>query len=200
MASENETIAGIVAVMRHDAELCHDIWLNDPNNNSQSDSICEILNDYARHIEAAWKREREELERYVASKMLDGATIVDNRGNAAAMREALVKCSGIALQWQADEADGVAGTTDKPSARSAAEAVMDMEFEINAALAEPPRNCDVGTAEEQGKRHNAFCRKHFTPDRLGGNCRKCPLKDRRGWSCQLAWAQMPYEAEEGGAK
>lgn len=64
-------------------------------------------------------------------------------GNAAAMREALEKCREIALQWQADEADGVAGTIDKPSARSAAEAVMDMEFEINAALSAPPRNCDL---------------------------------------------------------
>ena len=70
---------------------------------------------------------------------------------------------------------------------------------IRAALAAPPRNCDVGTAEEQGERQKAYCRKHFTPDKLGGNCRKCPLKNRRGWSCQLAWAQMPY-AEEGGAK
>ena len=63
----------------------------------------------------------------------------------------------------------------------------------------PQRNCDMGTAEEQAERYNAFCRKHFTPDKLGGNCRECPLRNRRGWSCQLAWAQMPY-AEEGGAK
>lgn len=55
------------------------------------------------------------------------------------MREALVKCREIALQWQADEAAGVAGTTDKPHARSAAEAVIDMEFEINAALGAPEK-------------------------------------------------------------
>ena len=61
-----------------------------------------------------------------------------------------------------------------------------------------PRNCDVGTEEEQAERQKAYCRKHFTPDKVGGNCRKCPLKDRRGWSCQLAWAQTPYEDEEGG--
>lgn len=68
-------------------------------------------------------------------------------GNASAMREALVKCREIALQWQADEADGVAGTTEKPNARSAAEAVIDMEFEINAALSVPARNCDRFTYE-----------------------------------------------------
>ena len=61
------------------------------------------------------------------------------------------------------------------------------------------RNCDVGTAEEQAERQKAYCSKHFTPDKFGGNCRKCPLKDRRGWSCQLTWAQMPYE-EEGRAE
>ena len=70
---------------------------------------------------------------------------------------------------------------------------------IDAALSLPHRQCDMGTPEEQAERYNAFCRKHFTPDKLGGNCRKCPLRNRRGWSCQLAWAQMPY-AEEGGAK
>ncbi|MBO6031967.1 MAG: hypothetical protein J6Q22_11040 [Prevotella sp.] len=68
-----------------------------------------------------------------------------------------------------------------------------------AALSAPPRQCDVGTEEEQAERQKAYCRKHFTPDKLGGNCRKCPLRNRRGWSCQLAWAQMPY-AEEGVAK
>jgi len=56
-------------------------------------------------------------------------------GNAAKLREALARCREIALQWQADEAAGVAGTTDKPRSRSAAEAVIDMEYEINAALA-----------------------------------------------------------------
>lgn len=71
---------------------------------------------------------------------------------------------------------------------------------IIPALSAPPRQCDVGTEEELGMRFNAWCRKHFTPDALGGNCSKCPLKDRRGWSCQLAWSQTPYAAEEGGAE
>ena len=55
------------------------------------------------------------------------------------------------------------------------------------ALAAPPRNCDVGTAEEQAKRFDAFCG--------GKNCLECPrFPDSR---CEIAWAQMPYE--EGGA-
>ena len=60
-----------------------------------------------------------------------------------------------------------------------------------AALAEPIRNCDVGTAEEQMKRFNKFC-SHI-------ECSECQLnKDDYLYTCMLRWAQMPYE--EGGAK
>ena len=63
------------------------------------------------------------------------------------------------------------------------------------ALAAPPRNCDVGTAEEQFERWQAFCGRH------DANCTGCPCDD--GHTCTLAycfakWAQMP--CEEGGAK
>lgn len=61
---------------------------------------------------------------------------------------------------------------------------------IRAALALPPRNCDVGTPEEQSKRYDEFCDIH--------DCRKdCPLF--KADSCEFAWAQMPYAEEEGGA-
>ena len=58
------------------------------------------------------------------------------------------------------------------------------------AYEEPPRNCDVGTAEEQIKRHRAYCK---DPEMMCGRssslvCRKCFAE----------WSQMPYE--EGGAK
>ena len=56
---------------------------------------------------------------------------------------------------------------------------------------EQPRNCDVGTFEEQRKRFKAFCR-----DRQYGLCDGCPVV-RNGF-CTLYWAQMPYE--EGGAE
>ena len=52
-----------------------------------------------------------------------------------------------------------------------------------SALAEPIRNCDVGTAEEQYKRFLKFCH--------GANCSKCPVHD--AVNCKFAWAQMPYE-------
>ena len=62
---------------------------------------------------------------------------------------------------------------------------------VNAALSAPPRNCDVGTAEEQSARFDAHCRKHM-------GCFTCPLREKDGGvpkHCELAWTQMPYESE-----
>ena len=58
-----------------------------------------------------------------------------------------------------------------------------------AALSAPPRNCDVGTAEEQLERFMAFCKNY-------PRCLKCPccgivINGR----CEFAWAQMPYKKE-----
>ena len=53
------------------------------------------------------------------------------------------------------------------------------------ALKQPPRNCDVGTAEEQAKRLNEWC--------SGRHCINCQF--RGGWpdECKLKWAQTPYK-------
>jgi len=60
-----------------------------------------------------------------------------------------------------------------------------------AALAAPPRNCDVGTPEEQAERQVNFCRDH-------PRCAGCPCVGRVKYNkCEFAWAQMPYE--KGGA-
>ena len=74
------------------------------------------------------------------------------------------------------------------------------------ALAAPPRNCEVGTAEEQSERFRAFCHSHMYGfnDPRGYRCKEdCPVKmeivrsDKLCIYCQLVWAQMPYT--EGGA-
>lgn len=59
-----------------------------------------------------------------------------------------------------------------------------------AALAEPVRNCEVGTTEEQSRRFLKYCVKQ--------DCEKtCPFRDcKNSHECAFAWAQMPYE--EGG--
>ena len=102
------------------------------------------------HVTMSWADFRRMLVRFEAAHDHDVDTATDASAravvgacvkmreaerNCVALREALARCREIALQWQADEAAGVAGTTDNPRSRSAAEAVIDMEFEITAALA-----------------------------------------------------------------
>ena len=61
------------------------------------------------------------------------------------------------------------------------------------ALAEPLRNCDVGTTDDQIDRMLAFCGRK-------GKCSKCE-HHKIGTlfrQCTLRWAQMPYN--EGCAK
>ena len=52
-----------------------------------------------------------------------------------------------------------------------------------AALSAPPRNCDVGTAEEQNNRFKRFCDSKSIGYCWGRGCRKCMAQ----------WGQMPYE-------
>lgn len=67
-----------------------------------------------------------------------------------------------------------------------------------AALAEPVKNCEVGTAREQAKRMDAFCASHGERIDDSWRCDNCPLCSIN--RCELAWAQMPYVEKEGGAK
>ena len=60
-----------------------------------------------------------------------------------------------------------------------------------AALDEPLRNCDIGTAEEQAIRFHKYCSRQSQDDIF---CLGCPLiKEER---CELVWSQMPYEKGE----
>ena len=97
--------------------------------------------------------------------------------NVRAMYDALVKVKrlfGGQIMFQ-------------PSIREAHKAV-------NAALAATPRNCDIGTPEEQSERFDAHCQKHM-------GCLTCPLREKDGGvpkHCEFAWAQLPYD--EGSEK
>ena len=115
-------------------------------------------------------------------------------GNIAAMREAIGKALWC-LNWM-DE------NTDDKSIKDHLAKPIEL---LTAALAAPPRNCDVGTAEEQYERYDNFaCR--YNPCSFRGDVRcaeDCPVHKkltREGHGellCQLEWAQMPYEAEGG---
>lgn len=192
-------------------------------------------------IEAAHEREvkhaldhgREHAEKVAAANCRD--CVLRDNGETPVLREMALNCYNIACQWEADERMGVAGTTDKPEARSASEAMMEIQhqlryglsktetttgnaaklrealraikdindgrhhdahgYEINdiieEALAEPPRNCDVGTAEEQSDRFQKFCLSRTQP--WHGCDGTCPLLMSE--KCALNWAQVPYESE-----
>ena len=60
---------------------------------------------------------------------------------------------------------------------------------IRAALAEPPHNCEVGTAEEQAKRFDDFC-----DAQCQKSCKSCPVYKEMTTDieCFAKWAQMPY--------
>lgn len=57
------------------------------------------------------------------------------------------------------------------------------------ALAEPPRNCDVGTAEEQEERYFKLKKEYI--DRVT----YCPAVGQSWFPDSLYWAQMEYEGE-----
>lgn len=64
-----------------------------------------------------------------------------------------------------------------------------------AALSAPPRNCDVGTVDEQHNRHDKYCN-------LQPTCRKYLRENATSmciW-CFATWAQRPYETKEKGEK
>ena len=66
------------------------------------------------------------------------------------------------------------------------------------ALIAKPRNCDVGTAEEQAERYGRYCDK-FTGD--GMHCETCPCCGKIPFGkCEFAWAQMPYDSEDENDK
>ena len=65
---------------------------------------------------------------------------------------------------------------------------IDVRDLARAALSASPRNCDVGTAEEQDARHAKWCDRKHNKDCAALACILCFSK----------WAQMPYE--EGDAK
>ena len=65
-------------------------------------------------------------------------------------------------------------------------AVREAHEVVNAVLAAPPRNCDVGTPEEQHNRFMRFCDSKSMGYCWGRGCRKCIAQ----------WGQMPYEEGE----
>ena len=106
-------------------------------------------------------------------------------GNAAKLREALILVQ--------KKINFLIGSLTVPNSLVANR--MEINGIINAALAVPSRNCDVGTAEEQAIRYGQYCDTYLRDD--GSKpCTGCPCCGKIPFGmCEFAWAQMPYESE-----
>ena len=151
--------------------------------------VCDLLS-IADRIEKAAKHQFREVTKMIPHEEVDVSKMETTTptseksssvGNAAAMREALE---------QIRELLSIGGKPDT---------AMCIRYEAayliaKEALSVPPRNCDVGTAEEQYARVRAFCKRH----KVGLRCVDCTVNGVLQKNCALIWSQMPYD--EGGAK
>jgi len=206
MTDRNETLADIVAEMRaFDAKRGGRLY---------SWQIVEgFMRLLADRIEAAWKEERRilvadaenakearnrigiKLRQEFADKCNECAAtqehfreVTEKVGNAAKMREALESTEELLEHFA------------KPGSILADAFAMHMR-DNRAALAAPPRNCDVGTAMEQLQRFHSFCR----VEAKGESCHGCQFFDENAGDvhCGFLWAQLPCETpaeKEGGAE
>lgn len=66
---------------------------------------------------------------------------------------------------------------------------------IDDAISAPPRNCDVGTADEQWVRFNKHCEENSQADDPDYCSSSCDVDGECVSQCALKWGQMPYEKE-----
>ena len=111
--------------------------------------------------------------------------------NGAKLREALEAAKNFV------DNVGKAALSDNIDAITICQCAAKLSGRIEAALAEPARNCDVLSAQEQAKRWEKFCSEHHKKWIGGkiptGPC-ECPCYE--GNSCNyFLWAQMTYASE-----
>lgn len=176
-----ETVADIVAEMRI-GDLCAE-----DTSASRAEYINDFLASYADRIEAAWKREREA-----------GAAAAQICGEIGEMIGREATCKKYSQIFGADTVRDIAEEMLNTSMQDiTAKVIYGWATRLaacDAALSTPPRNCDVGTADEQAERFKKFC--YIYPL----NCAGCPFKDIANThnECAIFWLQMPYE--EGDKK
>lgn len=143
--------------------------------------------------------------RDIARMLRQSADMMDRAvGNAAAMRKALEKFNAVDLSGLEFPLDGDSSTIYNSNKKeitipywriaellNGAKEAQDM---AKAALSAPPRNCDVGTAEEQRDRLEDFCSKHFRYS-ADNPCSGCPIYNGDSRPCVYRFLQMPYEEE-----
>ena len=170
MSKEQAAIADVVAKMRRFADR-H--WMH---------PACQVVREFADMIDSVLKRDCEVVVSKNATTTKESLAV----GNAAKLREALATAIILlkACEWP-----------DDTPMQDVAE-VMD---EIEKTLSAPPRNCDVGTADEQAERFILFCRRNSFRGVCNDSCKFANVNRRLGWQeigqarCFPFWAQMPYE-------
>lgn len=108
-------------------------------------------------------------------------------GNQQKLREAVVSLLDALDSLGCDEATAAIAMR-VPDMAESGEKCLDAIRKAKAALSAPARQCDVGTAEEQNRRFDNFCRGME-------KCKTCPCNVMP--RCHMVWAQTPY-TEEGG--
>lgn len=117
---------------------------------------------------------------YFANQLIGAARDGNSVSNSAALREAL-KCI-----------DSIAKYLEAGTIRDVQHAYRNIQDRVRIALAAPPRNCDVGTADEQESRFEEYCDSNYSQNDVDEECWRCPLLKPMK-NCTFSWAQMPYE-------
>ena len=168
-----ETIADIVTEMRKRAEEVYVGQSGYPESWKDQMDYGEIY-ELADRIEAAHKREHE--------ATIEKSSVV---GNAAVMLDALDKILWC-LEWMSDN-------TENKSIKDHLAKPIEL---AKSALSASPRNCDVGTADEQAKLFHSFCEKFQSC--IQEMCSPlCPFINCCDvCHCMTKWLQMPYKEGE----
>ena len=143
-------------------------------NTSMQDITAERINGWATRLAAACEQP---------------VTNCNQLGNAAKMREALQEARRF-VSASAHRTDRDLLVMDDEKRGVYVLCPKDTFIKIDAALSALPRNCDVGTAEEQSERYEKFCYAHRSREKGCGDCPLCDIV-----CCGFAWLQMPYESE-----
>ena len=114
------------------------------------------------------------------------ATDRNHLGNAAKMRDALNETQSVIAKCMEILNKIPGGVPYDGLIDDVADEICDLrESYVNPALSDPPRNCDVGTVDEQLKRFSAFC--------MSRKCNECQFVSSTYGECGVRWSQMPYE-------
>ncbi len=153
--------------------------------------ICQKIRDagipgLADHLEAAWKQEREALEAHVRSlqSQLKVAYSCGEqpRGDAAAMREALIACLDFIMRLDRAFNPFMQNLLEKAIAKA------------NAALSAPARNCDL----YQDKKDAEVA---FVSEECSHPCGNCTVGDKYGsvlaHECGVEWLFAPAAERKG---